>query len=582
MNAAAPQSTVRALLALSAPWLGRWRTRLGILLMLSLTAMQVVMAVAYNLWNAALFDALERRDVAALWHAVGLFALLIFAILLSNAAQLAAKRGLVLSWRRALTERLLATWLAEGRHWRLGQIADGPDNPDGRIAEDIRVATEHGVELVSSIFYSSALLAAFFGILWSLSGTVEILGIPVPGHIVWLAVLYAAGGALAAFALGRPLTLATEARQHAEADLRYALAQAREHDEGMALARGEPVARGGLAERFETLARTWHRQTWGLRNLMGFQSAYVTVAPIFPLLVAAPRYLAGQLTLGGLMQIAQGFQQAVAALSWPVENTARLAEWHASAERVLALADAVDQAEGQTARLELRTEGEALVLAGVTLRLPDGSALAAPIDTSIPPGALLEVSGHARGVEALYLAIAGLWRWGDGVLSMPSPLRVAALPRRPWLPAVALSRLLTPTGGAPREALVAALEGVGLAPLATRLDETTDWENALDEPDRMRLGFARLLLARPDVALIADVASVLDEGELRRLIGILTRAIPQAIVLATENGSLHFPARLELKPALDVPRGPAARATARQRDFLLVDWLRRGFGHREN
>jgi putative ATP-binding cassette transporter len=576
----APQSTLRAFLALSAPWLARWRVRLSILLMLALTATQVAMAVALNLWNAALFDALERRDVAALWYEVGSFAVLVLGIVLSNAAQLAAKRGLVLSWRRALTEQLLDTWLSEGRHWRLGQLVGGPDNPDGRIAEDIRVATEHGVELVSSLFYCSAILATFTGILWSLSGMVEVFGLPVPGHMVWLAVLYATGGAVAAFALGRPLTLSTETRQRAEANLRYALAQAREHDEGMALARGEAVARGGLAQRFAVLAETWHRQSAGLRNLMGFQSAYGSLAPIFPLLVAAPRYLSRELSLGGLMQIAQGFQQVVVALSWPVDNTARLAEWRASAERILALADAVDLSESESAGLHIEDGGEALVLAGLALRLPDGSAMAAPLDASIPPGTLAEVHGHARAVEALFLAIAGLWPWGDGVLQRPARHSVGALPRRPWLPAVALSRLLAPPGGAPREALVAALEGVGLAALTLRLDETIDWETTLDEPDRLRLGLARLLLARPDIALIADIAGVVGEEELRRLIDILVRSIPHAIVLASAHGGLHFPLTIELAPPLNMPRGRSAHAAARQREFLLVDWLRRGFGHR--
>ncbi|WP_272910998.1 SbmA/BacA-like family transporter, partial [Falsiroseomonas oryziterrae] len=251
-NTASPHrqhSVLQGVLALSAPWLGRWRTRGLILLLIALTGAQVALAVGYNLWNARLFDALERRDLGALMREAWVFAALLGGIVLSNAGQVWAKRAVALSWRRALTERLLGAWLTEGQQWRLAQIPGSPDNPDGRIAEDIRIATEQAVELAASLFFAATVLIAFIGILWSLSGIVEVFGLPVPGHLVLLAVLYAAAGGVAAFALGRPLTAATEQRQRAEADLRYGLARAREHDEGVALARGEALARGDLLGR---------------------------------------------------------------------------------------------------------------------------------------------------------------------------------------------------------------------------------------------------------------------------------------------------------------------------------------------
>jgi putative ATP-binding cassette transporter len=575
----AHHSTLHGFGALSAPWLGRWKTRGAILLLLALTAMQMALAVGYNLWNARLFDALERRDVAALWQAVWQFLFLLAAITASNAAQLAARRGVSLSWRRALTTRLLAAWLDDGRHWRLGQMAGSPDNPDGRIAEDIRIATEQGVELVSSLFFAVTTLLAFIGILWALSGEITVFGIPVHGHMVWLALLYATGGAVAAYVLGRPLTRATEQRQRAEADLRYGLARAREHDEELVVARGEAVARADLLRRFGALALTWRLQTFGLRNLTAFSSAFVTVAPILPLLVSAPRYLAGTLSLGGLMQLAQGFQQAVAAMSWPVDNAARLAEWRASADRILVLSDAIDLSEAEAGGLAVDETGAALVLSGLVLRQPDGTALSASAEARLSPGDRAEVTGDPRAVRALFLAIAGFWPWGEGRILRPPGQGVAMLPRRPWLPEASLARLLEPPGGAPREAMAAVLGGVGLADLVARLEEEADWEVALDETDRLRLGFARLLLARPGMVLLGDLAGQLGEEELRRLIGILSLALPQAIVLSADHGALAFEKHLALAPPVDLPQGRAAHAAARQRAFQLVDWLRRGFGH---
>jgi vitamin B12/bleomycin/antimicrobial peptide transport system ATP-binding/permease protein len=570
-----PGSTLAAFLALSRPWLARPRTLAALLLLAALTAAQVALAVRFNLWNADLFDALERRDTARLWREVGVFALLVLGIVASNAAQLGAKRALALSWRRALTERLLAGWTARGVLLRLERLPGAPANPEGRIAEDARIATEHVVELASSLLYCALLLVSFLAILWSLSGTVALAGLAVPGHLVWLALLYAAGGAVAAFALGRPLTRASEQRQAAEADFRYELSAAREHAEGVAAAEGEGRLATRFAALFEAAGAAWRRQSAGLRNLMMFQSAYITLAPVFPLLIGAPRFLSGELSLGALMQSAQGFQQAVAALSWPVDNTARLAEWRASAERLLALADAVEATEDGPG-IRVAEAGAALAIERLTLREPSGRPLAAPLTGRFEAGQRVEVSGE--GSSVLFAAIAGTWPWGEGEIQRPAG-GVAILPHRPWLPAGRLADLLAPPGGAPREALAAACEGVGLARLADRLEQSADWEAALDEAERLRLAFARLLLRRPAVALIEDPAPQLGLEEAQRLLGILCAALPATVLLVADHGTAQGGPRLVLAPPEGVPPGREARAMARAREFRLVDWLRRGFGH---
>jgi putative ATP-binding cassette transporter len=577
VNGENPGSTLGAFLAFSRPWLGRPRTLAALALLALLTAAQVALAVRFNIWNADLFDALERRDTARLWREVGVFAALVLGILASNAAQLEAKRALGLSWRRALTERLLAGWTARGAMLRLERLPGAPPNPEGRIAEDARIATEHVVELAASLFYCALLLVSFLAILWALSGVVALGQLAVPGHLVWLALLYAAGGAVAAFALGRPLTRASGQRQAAEADLRYELGAAREHAEGVAAAEGEARLGARFAMLFAAAGAAWRRQSAGLRNLMMFQSAYVTLAPVFPLLIGVPRFLSGELSLGALMQSAQGFQQAVAALSWPVDNTARLAEWRASADRLLALADALEGAE-EPATIELREGGEGLAIEALTLREPSGRPLAAPVTARFAPGARVEVSGEGPAATALFAAIAGSWPWGEGRIARP-PGGVAILPHRPWLPRGRLADLLEPPGGAPRDALAAAVEGVGLPALAARLEESADWEAELDDSDRLRLAFARLLLRRPAVALLEDPAAQLGAAEATRLLDILCRALPGAVVLLADHGTAQGGPRLVLAPPEGVPPGREARAMARARAFRLVDWLRRGFGN---
>jgi putative ATP-binding cassette transporter len=572
MSDAPRPGALRAFLALSQPWFARPRTIGGVLLLLGLTGLQVAFAVLFNSWTADLFDALERRDGSGLWREVGVFTLLVLGIMLSNAAQLVAKRALTLSWRRALTERLLQGWMAGGEIWRLAQTPGSPDNPDGRIAEDTRIATENAIELASSLVYSVGLLATFFGILWSLSGVVSVLGVPVPGHMVLLAVVYAAGGAVAAFALGAPLARATEQRQAAEADLRFSLAQARENALGLSLAEGEALARAGAVRLFGALARAWHRQTEWLRNLNLFQSAYITLAPVFPILVAAPRYLSSEITLGGLMQTGQGFQQVVAALSWPVDNAARLAEWRASAQRILALAEAVRAEDSGDGIAITEDSPGGLVFERLVLREPDGRALTAPLSTRLAPGARVAITGEAQQAGVLLHAVAGLWPWGDGAIRRPSGARIAALPRAPWLPDGRLADLLAPPGGAPQEVLVAALEAVWLGALRDSLDERAEWDHRLDEQDRYRLAFARLLLRRPDIALIEEPSSVVGAEEAGVLVGLLASSLPETIILVGDRAGCGCPAALELRPPLGAAMPQRRRGGARG----LIEWLRRG------
>jgi putative ATP-binding cassette transporter len=567
-----------AFLALSRPWFARRRTQAGLLLLVALTGLQVAFAVQFNYWTADLFDALERRDVARLWREVAVFAFLVLGIMVSNAAQLVAKRALTLSWRRSLTDRLVQGWLSAGREWRLAQTPGSPDNPDGRIAEDTRIAAEQAIELAASLLYCLGLLVTFGGILWSLSGVVTLFGIAIPGHMVWLACLYAAGGGIAAFAIGTPLARATERRQAAEADMRFSLAQARENALALALAEGESSVRATVAQLFTALAEAWHRQTEWLRNLNLFQSAYITLAPVFPILVAAPRYLASEITLGGLMQTGQGFQQVVAALSWPVDNAARLAEWRASAERILALAEAVrpeDEAEG----IIVTDDGEeGLEFDRLVLREPEGRLLCAPLSARIPPGARVIVTGEPQQVGALLHAVAGLWPWGEGRIRRREGCRVAALPRAPWLPEATLADVLAPPGGAPPEVLIAALEAVWLGALRERLEERADWDSVLEEQDRYRLAFARLLLRRPDLALLEEPASVVGAEEAQALVGLIASSLPQTIVLVGDRNGLGCPQRLEIP----LPPGSAPPQKRRAGAAGLIAWLRRGFLPRQN
>lgn len=309
-----------------------WMLGLGLLV---LNGAEVALLLLLNHWNRDLFDALERRDAQGVLVQGGVLLLLVGSFASLSGLHLLARRALALGWRSWLTARLTALWLAAG-----GREA-GHANADGRIAEDARIATEEAVELACSSSHAVISLSCFVGVLWALSSHPPIVlgGVvfDVPGYLLWLAMLYAAGGMLVAGLLGRPLARATHDRQAEEAEYRAALVRARDG------ARAGQGAR--LAALFGAVGQVFHRQSRAYGHLQLFCVGNTRLGQGLPYLAATPAYLAGVVSLGWVMQAAQAFQQVAGALSWPVEHMPRIATWRASAERVVALHDAAGAVE---------------------------------------------------------------------------------------------------------------------------------------------------------------------------------------------------------------------------------------------
>jgi putative ATP-binding cassette transporter len=528
-------------------WIGdeKWRAWALTTVLVLLTGSQVAVAVALNIWFDRLFDSLEQRDFQRFLILIVAF----FAILAANMAVLTThlriKRRLQIAWRNWLTRRLIGEWMADGRHYLVTHLPGDHDNPDGRIAEDIRIVTERAIELMHSLLYCLLILISFTSILWELSGTTHITfgrtEIFLPGYLVWLAILFSATGTTIAILLGRPLVRAANRRQSAEQDFRFGLADAREKSLAVALVRGEEDARDRFARLFRRAVAAWNRQTAALANLMFFTSGWSMLPQIFPILVVAPRYIAGTITLGVLMQTAQAFQQMTGALSWPIDNIPAVAEWRASVERVQALHEAVDRLKGDAWRgahptIELsRGEGSSLKVSGLSVSSPEGEPIVAVFDGEIRQGERLLLSGDQNAIQRLLMAALGLWPWGSGRVLLPKEAHLLYMPAQPYLPRGTLQDAICQPAGL-RDCNAAsvrtALDRVGLAHLADRLDKTEIWEETLLPHEQARLGFARLLLRRPDWILLADALEACDAAGEADMIRLLREEFPRATVIA--------------------------------------------------
>jgi vitamin B12/bleomycin/antimicrobial peptide transport system ATP-binding/permease protein len=282
-----------------------------------LTVLQIVISVLITVWSAQLFDALDQRSMHRFLTQIALVVLIFIANIAITAAHLKVKRRLQLEWRQWLTDKLIGQWMHDGHHYLISHIQGEYNNPDGRIAEDIRIATESAIDLFHTLLYCVLLLISFTEILWTLSGTITVdiglLQLDIKGHLVWIAMIYAAGASTLGWWIGRPLTSATDYRQTVEADFRFALVKARENAQAIALIHGDEHEAKRFRSLFRQIVEAWNQQTAAWEKIIMFSSGYSVLSAAFPILVSAPRYILGSISLGALMQSAQSFQHMVSA-----------------------------------------------------------------------------------------------------------------------------------------------------------------------------------------------------------------------------------------------------------------------------
>ncbi len=514
--------------------------------MVLLGVINVGIALWLNIWNRDFFNALDKKETGQLLQLLWVLAAIVCSAGVAVAIQLHVKRRLQINWRSWLSHVTVQRWLNSGRQYQLGMLAEEVDNPDGRIAEDIRVSTELAVEFAQSILQCVLQLVTFLSVLWVLSGSMPIriggLEFDLPGYMVWCAVAYALIGSLLTYALGRGLIQAGNVRQSREADFRSGLTRSREHAEGIALMRGEDDERERLRGSLFDLRSAWNVQTRGQGNLSLLTSSLAYLAPIVPLIVALPRYLGGEIALGGLMQTAQAFSSVQWALSWLIDNFPKFAEWRASTDRVVhlhvALTDLEEDAEApDDARIVVHppSDSDRLIMRELGVARPDGEMLVAEAEVTIQRPERVLIRGQSgSGKSTIMRAVAGVWPWGRGAIHLPTGA-ITFMPQKPYFPLGTLRDvMLYPAApeGISDEALKDMLHKVGLDHLRDRLDETERWDHILSGGEQQRVAFARVLVHKPDWIFMDEATSALDETGQENVMKLLIEELPETSVVS--------------------------------------------------
>jgi vitamin B12/bleomycin/antimicrobial peptide transport system ATP-binding/permease protein len=541
---------MRAFWALALPYFkseDRWR---GLALLAGVITAEIAIvyvAVLTNQWNGRFFNALEQRD----WNTVG-FELVIYGVIvigniLAGAGMFWVGQHFQMRWRKWMTERFVAKWMADGRHYRVRFVEPNVDNIHLRIANDIGVFIQRTYEIGSGLVGVTVMFISFAIILAGLSATTPMplfgMDFSFPGYLVIIALCYAGIGTLIAHLVGRRLINLNFQQQRREADLRYATARVTDHSEQVAMLKAEEVERNEIGRRFGALIGNWTILAAVQTRLTGFIYGYGHVSGIFPTLVVTPAYLVGVIPLGVLIQTASAFQRVESSVAFFINYYGKFAEWKAAMDRVWQLEIAlkrVDRADLAYAALDVEQGPRADVeLRDVVLRRSTGELLTAVPDVTLIPGDRLLVSGPSGvGKSTLFRALSGIWPFGDGQIRIPAGARVLTLPSRPYFPLGTLRQALavpTPAEQIADADIRDAMDAVGLVHLTGRLDEEAEWSTALSAGEQHRVGFARALIHRPAVLLLDDADAMVEGGRARELFGILIARLPQTIIVSSSR-----------------------------------------------
>jgi vitamin B12/bleomycin/antimicrobial peptide transport system ATP-binding/permease protein len=524
--------------------------------------LQVGINVRLSFFNRDWFNAIQNKDSAAFWSLLfGVFCFWAAIAVASSLVEYYTESVLKIRWRRWMSERYYGLWLGDGNLYRASLIGQAADNPDQRIAEDVRNFLNSTYAYSISLLSTVSTLVSFSIILWTIPVDFTVPGteIVVPGLPFWVALVFSLVGTWLTHLIGKPLVRLEFSRERYEADFRFALARLREYGEQVALLRGENAERRILDSRFGAIVSNFYAIVSRTVKLLTFTTSYFQANVVIPYIIVAPYFFLGKITLGQMTQTAGAFGRVESALTFFIARYQSLASYKAVVDRLTTFHSAIDEAHRlgtKPPRIE-RSEhfGRDLVLRDLVLCLPDGREIVCVDQLTIEAGTTTLVSGPSgSGKSTLFRAISGIWPYGRGAIDRPADATVMLLPQRPYVPSGTLKTVVAYPSGAEAysdKAVRHALELACLASLVCEVHSEDTWPQRLSGGEQQRLAIARAILDKPDWLFLDEATSALDEELEAEIYRMLWKVLPNTTIVSIGHRStliaLHR-RHIEMKP----------------------------------
>jgi len=546
------RSTLTTVWRISAPYFRSEDKRAGRGLLAAVIAIELAIVginVLLNQWNSRFYNALQERNWDNFVSEIIYFSVLATIFIVLAVYQLYLNQWLQIRWRRWMTSHYLGDWLHQANHYRMQLEGDAADNPDQRMTDDVKLFVDRTLNIGVGLLSSIVTLASFVAILWGLSNDapLHLFGqeYAIPGYLVWGALIYSVLGTILTHLIGWPLVGIDYRQQQYEADFRFNLVRVRENSEQIALLRGEDAERERLLVRFGRVVENWLAIMSRTKKLTAFTASYNQASVVFPYVLVAPAYFAQKIQLGGMMQTASAFSSVQGALSFFISIYRQLAEWQAVVNRLDGFEAGIVEARELATRddrIHVVEAGDgAIDLKGLTLQLPNGTPLVNADGFRLRKGERTLMTGPSgSGKSTLFRAIAGIWPFGAGSITVPAGATLMMLPQRPYFPTGPLRGAVeypAKDGTFTDLQISSALEQVGLPKLASQPGENGHWNRMLSLGEQQRLGLARALLHAPQYLFLDEATASLDEPSEAALYRLLEAKLPATTIVSIGHRS---------------------------------------------
>lgn len=513
---------------------------------IALTFGIVFMLVQLNTWNNSFYSALQNYDAekisSELIHFSWLAAIYIILAVYSYYLQ----QTLILHWRRWLTTRFIDIWLQNKTYYNLQMFGKDTDNPDQRISEDVRQFVEMTLGFAIGILKSLCIFISFVFILYQLSGPLSFSFMgktwTIHGYMLWASLLYSILGTYITHVVGRKLVKLNFIQQRYEADFRFSMIRLRESAESVAFYRGEAQEGRVFKNRFKLLLDNFWQLVNKQKQLVFLNSGYSQIAIIFPFVVAMNRYLAKEVSLGGLMQVASAFGRVQDSLSYFVDMYSSIAQWQAVVMRLTYFGRHMHEVSQQAEQFHVErfATSEAVSVEQMQVNLPDDTALLQDISFTLQPGRNVLIKGvSGSGKSTLLRALAGIWPFVTGKINLPKTEELMFIPQKTYIPLGSLREALLYPGKKPLsdEELLYLLDLCQIGYLRDKLDLVADWSHVLSVGEQQRLAFVRAHIQEPKWLFLDEATSALDEDTEAAMYALLAERLTQTTLVSIGHRS---------------------------------------------